>query len=777
MKDNRLSRSNSKLQVGGRMSRRTCLKLAALTGSALGLSRIATPFHVGAASQETTQNGQKEEWISTSCLNCGGRCGIHVQTVNGKAVRITGNALSRVSDGKICPRAHIGLQVLYDRERLSVPVKRTNREKGIKIDPGWAPISWPQALNEIAGHLKSIRESGHPERLLLFQGLNSRSHEDLLSRFADAYGTPNLVSGNGLDNEAEKSGNWMADGRYESSAYDFDHVDYVLAFGADLLESARPLTRFLGRWGKIRRGKPNRAKVVVINPRYSQTAACADEWIPIQPGTGGALAMAIAHVIISESLYDESFVRQWTEGFEPYKKLVLSRYSPASVAGVTGIPAECIERIAREFILAKPGLAIRGKEALNRPGGSYTSLAIYCLNALAGSIDAPGGVIYQENPSYREMPPVFRDEVSRKAAGEPSLDLHGTDSFPGAKEVTNQIPESILGGKPYPVEMAIGFNSNFNFFAPGSKRWDEAMKRLPYYVHVAPFVSEMAVFADIVLPATTFLEEWGYDHSSPGAGFAEARIKQPVVKARGEARSTGEILFELARKVPGAVARSFAGIGDDAKGFARYRTSVLAGWEDFLKKGVWAGPNYEYRKYKKIFNTPSKKFEFSSGSLKALTGKERKTEDEQAFLPHFTEATFLGQKDKYPLILLPYQPLMAFESGSQNYPWAQEIFLPMHGVGWTTLVEINSATAAALDLKDGKEVWVESPFHKIQARVKLSEGVHPGVVAMASGQGHSSYGRWQKGLGANPNELLGVDYDRISGQSAFFNTRVKVYKA
>jgi thiosulfate reductase / polysulfide reductase chain A len=777
MKNNRMSRSNSNLQNGRRMSRRTCLKLAALTGSAFAVNCLAVPFHADASSQESAQNGQKEEWVSTSCLNCTGRCAIRVQTVNGKAVRIVGNALSRVSDGKICPRAHIGLQVLYDRERLNAPCKRTNSEKGKDIDPGWTPISWNQALNEIAGHLRSMRASGHPEKLVLFQGLNPASNDDLLSRFAEAYGTPNLVSGKSLDNEAEKSGNWMADGHYDCSAYDLDHVDYILAFGADLLESAKPLSRFLRKWGKFRRERPNRAKVVVVNPRYSQTAACSDEWIPIQPGTDGALAMAIAYVIISENLYDESFVKQWTEGFEPYKKLVLSRYSPASVAGITGIPAESIERIAREFISAKPALAIRGKEALNRPEGSYTSLAIYCLNALAGSIDVPGGVIYQENPPYGEMPPVSRDEVSRKAAGAPSLDLRGTGSFPAAREVTNQIPESILGSKPYPVEMAIGFNSNFNLFAPGSKRWDEAMKKLPYYVHVAPFVSEMAVFADIVLPATTFLEEWGYDHSLPGAGFAEARIKQPVVKARGEARPTAEILFDLARRLPGAVANSFTGIGDGAKGFVRNRTSTLAGWDDFTKKGVWLGPNYEYRKYKKIFNTPSKKFEFRSGNLKALNGKEKKAEDEQAFLPHYTETTFLGEKDKYPLILLPYQPLMAFESGSQNYPWAQEIFLPMHGLGWTTLVEVNSATAAALGLKDGKEVWVESPFHKIKARVKFSEGVHPGVVAMASGQGHSSYGRWQKGLGANPNELLGVDYDRISGQAAFFNTRVRVYKA
>ena len=137
----------------------------------------------------------------------------------------------------------------------------------------------------------------------------------------------------------------------------------------------------------------------------------------------------------------------------------------------------------------------------------------------------------------------------------------------------------------------------------------------------------------------------------------------------------------------------------------------------------------------------------------------------------------MGDNEKYPLILFPYQPLMVIENGSQNYPWAQEIFLPMHGLGWSTLVEINSETALHLKLKDGEEVWVESPVKRVKARVKFSEGVHPQVVAISLGQGHYAYGRWQKGIGVNPNEMIGMDYDRISGQAAFFNTRVKVYRA
>ncbi len=780
MKKSNMSGSKEKKQTRLKLNRRTFLKLSGLAGAVIGANQIIKPLDTAAASpsQKNSQNAPEEKWMATSCLNCPARCAIRVRVLNGKAVKVTGNPHSQVSEGKVCPRAHVGLQVLYDPGRLSTPLKRTSNEKGREIDPKWVPISWDQALDEVVTRLKKVRESGEPNRLLLFYGLNTISTEDILHRFAEAFGTPNLISGDGLDIETEKSGNWMADGHYTHTAYDLDRSNYILAFGADMVESSKPLSRFLRKWGKFRREKSNRTKVVVINPRYSVTAAKADEWIPINPGTDGALAMAIAHVIISEELYDKTFIKDWTAGFDAYKTIALRQYRPENISKITGMEPETIRRIAREFAQTQPAIALRGKESINWPDGSFTSYAIFCLNALVGSIDVPGGVIYQENPEYKVMPQLLEDEIARKGKGKPILDFRGTDKFPVAKVVTNQIPESISGSVPYPIEMAIGFNSNFNMFAPSTDRWDGALKKIPYYVHISPFISEMALYADLVLPSTTFLEEWGYDQSPPGSGFAEIKIKQPVVAPFGRSRSMMDILFEIARRLKGGMVQSFANIGDHAEGFVKFRTETLIPWSDFLKKGVWVGKDYEYKKYGRIFQTPSKKFEFSSGNLKFLLSKIKKGKDENLdYLPHYKEVKFLGDREKYPFVLLPYQPLMVLENGSQNYPWAQEIFLPMHGVGWETLVEINSEIAKSLKLKDGQGVWIESPFQKMRAKVKFSEGIHPNVVAIPFGQGHYSYGKWQKAMGVNPNEIIGVDYDHISGQAAFFNTRVKVYKA
>ncbi len=773
--------SDSKMGKSGRfsMNRRAFLKVSAFAGAVVAASRFIKYLKISSpvSPQESTEGVVTEKWITTSCLNCPTRCATHVRVVNGKAVRIAGNPLSKVSEGEICPRGHIGLQVMYDPDRVSAPLKRTNPVKGRGADPNWVPISWSQALSEVAGRLKSLREKAQPHKLLLLHELNTISNEDMIHRFADAYGTPNVISGDTLENESAKLGRWLADGNYSHVAYDFSQTNYILAFGASIIESEKPLARNLRMWGKIRRERPNRARVIVIDPRYSVTAAEADRWLPINPGTDGALAMAIANVIISEELYDAEFISQWTAGFDEYKELALNYYSPEKAAAITGIGADVIQQIAREFAQTKPATAWIGRGVAGWPNGSYSSYAIFCLNALVGSIDTPGGVIYQENPGYRDMPQLLEDDIAREGKDKPRLDFVKTSLFPAAEVVTNQVADSILKDEPYPVEIAIGFNSNFSMSAPGAWRWDEALKKMPYYVHIAPFISEMAEYADIVLPAPTFLEEWGYDHSPPGSGFAEVKIKQPIAEPLHDTRCVTDIIFEIARRLEGTIARSFANIGGDAQGFVRYRTETIIPWQEFREKGVWVGPAYQYHRHDRIFNTPSKKFEFYSGNLENLLKRTGEVDSRLTCLPHYEEAKFLGDKEGYPFMLSIYHPLLDIENGNQNYPWAQEIFLVMHGEGWTNFAEINSQTARSLGIRDREMVWVESPFNRVKVRARVIEGIHPQVVSISCGQGHYADGRWQKGIGVNPNVIIGVDYDHLSGQSSFFNTRVKVYKA
>ena len=751
------------------VSRRTFLSVlgcsvAAIAASQLGKASGASLVLSPESNAEFTDiSGLQEKYVATSCLNCPGRCAIIVRTVDGKAVKIAGNPLSKVSDGKICPRAHIGPQVLYDGERIRTPLRRTTSAKGRGMDPGWVPISWDRALEELTKHLTELRSLGEPHRLLLFCGLNSRSSEDVILRFAEAYGTPNIIPDEAVESEAEKFGRWMAEGNRSEVVYDLSRTNYLLTFGANLLESEVPLSVVLRDWGKMRREKAVRGKVVAIDPRYSVTAAKADEWIPINPGTDAALALGLAHVIIQEGLYDVDFVDNNCSGFTAFKQLVLEDYAPSRAAEITGVDAERIRRLAREFAQTRPAIAWIGRGAAGWPNGAYTTYAIYCLNALAGSLDIPGGVIYPEPPPYHAMPKVEDDDIARKSKARPRIGL-------------GQTAEAIISGEPYPADVAIGFNINLNMSAPGARRWDEALKKIPFYIHLAPFASEMAQYADILLPTTTYLEEWGYEHSLSGP--TEIRLKQPVVKPLFDTRSTGDIIFETAQRIGGNIANSFAGIGDEMEGFVSYRTRGLIDWGEFLDKGVWVGSDYQYRKYTEIFKTFSGKFEFRSGNYESLV-KEKgvAVQSELAYLPHYESSNFLGSEADYPLMLVTYHPAMCLWNGSQNYPWAQEIFLVMHGYGWNNFVEINSETARAHGIEDGDMAWVESPFGKLMVKARVFEGIHPGVVSISLGEGHYAYGRWQKGIGVNPNDIIGMDYDRISRQSAFFNTRVRIYKA
>jgi anaerobic selenocysteine-containing dehydrogenase len=372
---------------------------------------------------------------------------------------------------------------------------------------------------------------------------------------------------------------------------------------------------------------------------------------------------------------------------------------------------------------------------------------------------------------------VVEDSIARDGTAQPALDLRKTQSFPAASVATNQVADSILGNSPYAVEMAIGFNSNFNMSAPGTGRWNNAMANIPFYVHVSPALTEMADYADIVLPACTLLEDWAYEQCPPGSGFTEVKIKQPAVQALHESKPMGDIVFELARQVGGSVTESFSGMGDSAEGFVRFRTEDLIPWSEFRQNGVWVGPDYEYYKYDRVFVTPSGKFEFRSGNMETLLKDGGAAVGQLDCLPHYEDVEFLGSAGDYPYVLATYHPLMDIENGDQNYPWAQEIYMVMHGQGWDNFVEINKKTADELGIKDLAWVWVESRYGRLKAMARVFEGIHPGVVAIACGQGHYSWGQWADGVGVNPNDIIGVDYDRLSGQSAFFNTRVRVYRA
>jgi anaerobic selenocysteine-containing dehydrogenase len=261
----------------------------------------------------------------------------------------------------------------------------------------------------------------------------------------------------------------------------------------------------------------------------------------------------------------------------------------------------------------------------------------------------------------------------------------------------------------------------------------------------------MALYADLLLPSTIFLEEWGYDHS-PLVGCCRSEIETACRQPLGETRAISDILFQLSKNLKG-VAPSFANLGDGPEGFVKFRTAPLMPWKEFLTKGVWTGPNYQHKKYGRIFNTPSKKFEFTSGNLRSLMVKKGKREKDVSFLPRYREANFLGKKDEYPFVLIPYQPLMVVENGSQNYPGARDLS-PHAWKRLGNLIEINREVGERIGLKNGQVIWVESPSGRLSAEQSfLKEFIQRDRHSFWPG----SLCEWEMatGVGVNPMSFLG----------------------
>jgi len=425
------------------ISRRTFLKASGAAGATIAIASATPPVLASLFEQDTGEAAPilEEKWVPSVCLQCPAGCGIRVRVVNGRAVKIEGNPLHPINEGRLCPKGQSGLQFLYDPDRIKGPLRRV----GERSSGQWEPISWETAIAEVAGKLKEIRDRGEAHTLLFMSGRNRGQMGGFIDRFVAAYGSPNSVGHSSICEDGSPQAHYLTQGFKAYAGYDWVNTNYVVSFGGSFLEAWRPTTLLLRSYGHMRRGRPNRFKLVHVDTRYSVTAAKADEWIAIRPGTDGALALALAHVIIRDNLYDHEFVENRTHGFEEWSHLVLAEYPPEWAEKETGVPANTIERIAREFATSKPAIAAGARGTSMQPYGVYTRTAIHALNALVGSIDVPGGVVVQKAPPLTKDPDVVQDDVAKAGVKQPRIDYAGTKRYPLAGKVYQNIPEFATG--------------------------------------------------------------------------------------------------------------------------------------------------------------------------------------------------------------------------------------------------------------------------------------------------------------------------------------------
>jgi len=848
-----------------KLTRREFLKVSAFTaGSVMVVGCAMQPVTNAMQVRKARTAGPAQgEWVSTACQGCTQWCAIQIFVQDGRAVRVRGNPLSKTNHGYVCPRGQLIPQQTYDPDRIKLPMKRTNPLKGRGVDPKFVPISWDEALNTVADKMMDLRKNNEAHKLAYIRGRYSATSTELLyGTLPKVFGTTNYFSHSAMCAEAEKMGPGLTQGFFAYRDYDLASTNCLVVWGTDPLASNRMVPNTIHRFGEILA----RGKVIAVDPRLSTSAAKAHEWLPIKPGTDGALAGAIAHVLLTEGLWNQEFVGNFKDGrnlFVAGKAVDEAAFAEKETHGLVKwwnielkdrtaawaekeclIPAEQIVRVARAMGKAAPKVAVwMGPGVAMNPRGTYAAMAVYALNALVGSIDVEGGTLQSSSVPMGHFPKAdaYVDAIAKGASKHKKLDGRGAKDMPammnakpGSGVVTNNVANGMLKD-PGAVKVLLSSWSNFCFSATDPTRWERALAKVPFFVHMVTNASEMTQFADIVLPATFNSSEGFSVITNMGNLHGYATIQQPAGKRLWDVKQEEtEVVWLLAEKLK---ARGFPNLFDyyskefkdpetgktptNEKEFTEIAAKIssatlwkakeplkgdapINGWAEFRKKGMWSGAKYSFKKgWGGKFATATKKFEFYSETAKKGLAEHAKKFDttiddilavsgyvargEQAFVPHYEPPKRHGSVDDYPFTFIDYKSRLNREGRSQNLPWYQEFKKVDAGdVSWDDVLKMNPADGAKLGLKTGDSVKVTSVAGTIVTKLKLWEGVRPGTVAKCYGQGHWAYGRVAakdyaraQPRGGNNNEILVDDYDRLSGATARNGgfTGVKVQKA
>lgn len=716
------------------MRRRDFIKISALTTvGGVALSACATTVR-RIASRVTAPEGNPvdgEVYFATTCAGCQAACGIVVRTVDGRAIKIEGNPEHPISQGKLCARGQASLQVLYHPERLRGPRKLAGERGSGKFQD----IGWEEAISEVATRLAEAVQRGGDGSVLFFAG-SADGHTGLVvDRFARALGGPGRIALETLPQAALRRANRITFGREALAEYDIDHADYVLSFGAGLLEGGTSAVRYGRGYGFLRQGRAGRrGRLVQVEPRLSLTAANADRWISVRPGSEGAFALGVARYMLANNLQSpasgigESDLAGWRDA--------VSEFTPERVAELSGVAAGLVEEVARAFAEGRPSLAVGGDTSAGYTNAVSTLVAINALNVLAGNVGKEGGV--------RFAPPLPFPEpltVTPTAFG----DLLG-------------YIERMRSGR---VSAVLLHDANPAFTLPASTGIREALAQVPFIVSFGSFVDESTALADIVLPDHSYLERFDTRVPAGGTNLAVLSTAQPVVVPLYDTRATPDVLLAIAREMGGSVAQalpwgSFADLLHEAAAAlqATAAGSVRAGsaeeqWERMLQHGGWWSDP-----------TAASPVAVDAAATRAAL--------------RFEQPRFEGDPSAFPMFLHVYESAAFGDGRVANLTWLQEMPDPLTTVVWGSWVEMNPRKAAELGIQEGDLVEVESPRGKVSVPVYIYPGLPPDVVAMPLGQGHTAYGEYATNRGANPLDVLAPVAESQTGALAYQSTRVKI---
>ena len=706
-------------------------------------------------------------WYASVCGECPNGCGTRVRTREGRAVKIEGNPAHPGNQGALCTRGQAALQGLYNPDRFRGPQRRrtTNAAAGQSV---FEPLGWEEAETELAERIRALVEAGNADRIAVVTPLLSGTLDALVDRWAAAVGGARRLRYEAFAYEPLRAANRILFDRPAVPSHDFGGADLIVSFGADFLETWLSTVSQSRAFADARRPENGgTVRAVHFEPRLSLTASSADEWIRIEPGAEGAVAAAMVRTIVEEGRVQAAGI---TGNDLARIRALVADSTPEAAAARSGVSAGRIVQLARAFSDpgAGPGrtLAAGGGVAVSGPDATATQVAVGLLNYVAGNI----------GETVRFAQDGLWDNTSTCAD---LLDLAG----------------AMRDGS---IEVLVLHQVNPVHTLPAAADFAGALDAVPFVAATSSWPDETTARADLILPSHTPLESWG-DHR-PAAG--QYGLMQPAMRPVYDTRHLGDILLGTGRAALAGAAEAGAGTPDDAPALPEGEFYDVLRDEWRAIKAALDPPEEPANDPEPADETqpqdPAAARRAAAAARRAAAAARQAAEAEfEGFWADIVRqggrwspvepqpvalGAGLGEMDfaglgapgdeRRALTLVAYPSLHFLDGRGANRPWLQEIPDPLLKTAWGCGAEMTPETAAAVGAQDGQLVTLESDHGTVDATVVLNPHLHPGIVAIPIGQGHSDFGRYATGRGVNPAVLLDPAPEAASGGPRWAGTRV-----